>query len=185
MNASSRQTWVLFCMTGFDVRACNLTLEKASELVGIAKSNVETAKDIIKLIPGAVLKNEKTNKQDFAAIYAEAHQAGMNAGNNHNPTPMTVCQRANPLDDNSQITKVYAPVMSGVCGFAWISFKGNTAWAKWAKKNADAHTAYGGGLNIWVHQFGQSMECKEKYADAFSQVLNKHGIKAYAGSRMD
>jgi hypothetical protein len=75
--------------------------------------------------------------------------------------------------------------MGGVCGFAWVQFKGNTAWAKWAKQNAGARSAYQGGLNIWVHQFGQSMECKEKYAYAFADVLNKHNIKAYASSRMD
>ena len=37
----------------------------------------------------------------------------------------------------------------------------------------------------WWQEFGQSVEQKEAYADAYADVLQKYGIKAYAGSRLD
>ena len=122
--------------------------------------------------------------EDFAGIYKEAHEAGMAAGNAATPTPMVVQQHANPLDDASTVTQQWA-VPDGVCGFAMISFAGNTKWGRWAKTNTKAHPAYGGGLSIWVPYFGQSMERKSAYASAFSAVLNKHSIKATSSCRMD
>jgi hypothetical protein len=124
---------------------------------------------------------------DFQAIYKEAESAGLLAGTSHEPTPMIVQERANPLDDNSAIVKTYEPIMSGVCGFSWVNIKpGNCAFARWLKKQKIVdRVAYEGGYNIWCHEFGQSMERKEKYTGAFANVLRKYGIKAYSVSRMD
>lgn len=46
---------------------------------------------------------------------------------------------------------------------------------------------YYGGVSIWVGGFGQSVQRKEAYANAFAEVLNERveGVRAYAGSRMD
>lgn len=78
-------------------------------------------------------------------------------------------------------------VPQGVCGFAWVNIRpGNSSFARWCTKNSKGRpNSYEGGVNVWVHQFGQSMECKEAYARAFAAVLTEAGIKAYAGSRMD
>jgi hypothetical protein len=123
---------------------------------------------------------------DFAAIYAEANEAGYWAGTNHEPTPMVVQQHTNPLNDNSPVVQQWN-VPSGVCGFAWVNVRPATcAFARWLKKTGKVqHVAYEGGYNIWCSEFGQSMERKEKWASAFASVLQKNGIKAYSRSRMD
>jgi hypothetical protein len=127
----------------------------------------------------------KTNKSaEFEAIYNEAHQAGMAAAQAKVPTPMVVQQHGDVGNDNSPVVKQWV-VTGGVCGFAWIQFPGNTAWAKWCKAKGYAREAYPKGYSIWVHYFNQSMELKETYGQAFAAVLRSHGIKAYAGSRMD
>ena len=108
---------------------------------------------------------------DFKVLYDKAHDAGMAAAKDVVPAPMFI--------------NGYAPVMDGVCGFAWVHFKGNTAFGKWAKKVGVAKKAYPNGLMIWVGDFNQSMTRKEAYASEFSKVLRAEGVDAYARSRMD
>ncbi len=118
-------------------------------------------------------------------IYQEAHEAGMKAGQACIPQPMTVGQHANMLDDKSEVVKSWY-VPQGVCGFAWIKVRpGNCSFAKWLKENNKGRNGYDGGVDIWVHEFGQSMEMKEAFAHAFSDVLQKYGINAQSDSRMD
>ncbi len=77
-------------------------------------------------------------------------------------------------------------VADGVCGFAWIKIRpANSSFALWAKKAGIAKPAYGGGLQIWVSGYGQSMQKKEAYAAAYAKVLSEAGIKAHSESRMD
>jgi len=122
---------------------------------------------------------------DFQKIYDDAHKAGMKAGEDCIPTPMTVVQHANMADDKSAVVKQWH-IPQGVCGFAWIKIRpANCSFAKWIKKNNLGRNGYDGGIDIWVHEFGQSMEMKEAYANAFAVVLEFYGIKAFSGSRMD
>ena len=122
---------------------------------------------------------------NYQAIYQEANDAGLAAGVACVPHPMIVSQHANMMDDKSAVTKQWY-VSSGVCGFAWIVVRpGNCGFAKWLKANGKAHTHHAGGVAVWVSEFGQSMEQKEAYARAFAKVVEKHGIKACADSRMD
>lgn len=107
---------------------------------------------------------------DFAAIAREAHEAGMKAAEEANVQMIGVQGYAGSFP---------------ICGFAWIRFPGNTAWGRWAKKNAGASKAYPTGLSIWVSQFNQSVDRKYAYARAYANVLNSHGIKAHADSRLD
>jgi hypothetical protein len=101
------------------------------------------------------------------------------------PTPMVVQAHANMADDASPVVQQWV-IPQGVCGFAWVNIKpGNCGFAKWMVSQKLASKAYEGGVSHWVHKFGQSMELKEAYAQGFACVLNAHGIKAYAGSRMD
>ena len=74
---------------------------------------------------------------------------------------------------------------SGMCGFAWVVFKGNTSFGRWALKNKLARKAYSGGLHLWVSAYEQSYDRKSAYAAAFAEVLRKHGIDAYADNRLD
>jgi len=119
-------------------------------------------------------------------IHDEAHNAGMQAGESCQPTPMMVVQRSNPFDDNSPIVKSWEPVQDGVCGFAWINVRpGTCSFARWASKQDLAHKSYYGGVDIWVPFFNQSMTRKEAYAAAYANVLRSHGIDARSMSRMD
>ena len=100
--------------------------------------------------------------------------------------PMVVQEHASMIDDNSPVVKSYF-VSDGCCGFGWINVKpGNSAFAKWLKEKELARPdSYDGGVKIWVHQFNQSMQKKETYAYAFADSLKSHGVRAFAGSRMD
>lgn len=122
---------------------------------------------------------------DFAAIHKQAHEAGHAAATGMTPTPMIV-GTAIGLSDRIDPTKPTYFVDDGVCGFAWIAFKGNTAWGRWAKKQGLARSHYPSGLCIWVRDYNQSMQRKEAYANAYARVLQANGITdAYPGSRMD
>ena len=120
-------------------------------------------------------------KPGFAQLHEQAHEVGMKAGTDALPSPMVVSEadiQGNPVGKSWFVSE-------GACGFAWVAFKGNTAWGKWAKKQGIASTASPKGLQIWVDQFNQSMTRKEAYARAYAGVLREAGIDAYSGSRMD
>ena len=75
------------------------------------------------------------------------------------------------------------------CGFAWVTVHGvklNTKLGK-ALKAAGFAKAYGGGIQLWnpSGSYTQAITAKEVGAEAYAEVLQKAGIKAYAGSRMD
>jgi hypothetical protein len=122
---------------------------------------------------------------DFESLYNKAHAAGMLAAGNHIPTPMIVQQHENMMNDNSPVVKNYF-CSGGVCGFAEIIIKPATcAFVRYLKSRKIGRNYYYGGWSIWVYEFGQSMELKEKYADAFAKVLKEYGINASSMSRMD
>lgn len=129
---------------------------------------------------------------DFQKLVNQAHWAGMVAGKALKPTPMVVQEHANVLDDSSPVVQSWT-VNSGVCGFAWVQTNehGNSKFVKFLKAESgkgvlDGKKAYYGGYYVtWVSEFGQSMEQKEAYADAFAVVLQEAGLNCYSGSRMD
>lgn len=184
-SASPGQTFALFCASGYDVRGCTLSRERASELLDSSKRDVAATIRAIAALPGAVFKREIKPKQDWQALYDKARAAGLAAGNGATVTPMVVCQHENVADDSSPVAKSYF-VADGVCGFAWITIRpGNCSFAKWLAANDLARKSYGGGVSIWVHEFNQSLSRKEVFAHAFADVLSEAGIKATPGSRMD
>jgi hypothetical protein len=120
-----------------------------------------------------------------AVLYAAAHNAGNAAVESATIQPMIVQQRANPLNDSSDLVKQYY-VEDGVCGFASIVVKPATSsFAKYLKLNCGARKSYYGGIALSVQAFNQSLQKKEAYAYAFAKVLNEAGINAYVESRMD
>ena len=127
------------------------------------------------------------NNTNPAEIYAEAHSAGMSAGNKCKPTPMIVGQPTTPLGDDIDYEKETWYVGDGVCGFAWVNIKpARGKFVTWMKKNnVGRKDNYYGGWTVWVSGFGQSMARKEDYARAFSKVLGDYGITAHSMSRMD
>jgi len=117
----------------------------------------------------------------FASIHKVAHSAGLEAGMNALPEPMTVTEAdlmGNPIGRSWTVSE-------GACGFAWVTFAGNTPWGRWAKAQGIASKGYPKGLQIWVSEFNQSVDRKEAYAQAYAKVLREHGIEAYAQSRLD
>ena len=117
----------------------------------------------------------------FASIHKVAQGFALEAGTNALPEPMTVCEAdlmGNPIGRSWTVSE-------GACGFAWVTFAGNTPWGRWAKAQGIASKGYPKGLQIWVSEFNQSMARKEAYAYAYAKVLREHGIEAYAHSRMD
>lgn len=122
---------------------------------------------------------------NFEALYNKANEAGKAAVAGFTPTPMVVGTASSFFSDKIDHNKPVYTVPDGVCGFAWIKFKGNTPFGKWAKKTGIAKPGYPNGLQIWVSAYNQSMEKKEQYAQAFAKVLKENGIDAYADSRMD
>ena len=124
-------------------------------------------------------------KIDLAALYAAAHNAGNAAVQSATIAPMVIQQRANPLNDRSDLVKQYY-VEDGVCGFASIIVKpANSAFAKYLALNCGARKSYYGGISLSVQAFNQSLQKKEAYAHAFAEVLTAAGIKAHVESRMD
>lgn len=189
-KATPKQTFCLYKMLGMDVRPLQLTLGDASKMISEAKQNgTENLRAYIsemmkQKFPNGVPVVENKAKQ-YADIYKEAMKAGLEAGNAHNPTPMVVQQHANMFDDNSPVVQQWK-IDGGVCGFAWVHLsKANTSFAAWCRKNKIGGKSYYGGWDISCHEFGQSMERKEKWAAAFANVLSSHGITAYMQSRMD
>lgn len=141
---------------------------------------------------GSTTKVQPSKDAINQAIYDEAHAAGMAAAKKCVPTPMIVTEHENAWDDSSPVVKQYAPIMGGVCGFAWVNVRpGVCSFARWASKRDLGYAdSYYGGYTIYVHGtdfpgFEQSMEIKEAYAGAFAAVLRSHGINASARSRMD
>ena len=122
---------------------------------------------------------------DNQTIYAQANDKGNAAVQMTTVAPMVVQQRENPLNDGSSLVREYF-VADGVCGFASVTVKpANSKFAKYLIANGLGRKGYGGGVCMSVRQFNQSLTKKEAYAYAFASVLNEHGIKAYAESRMD
>ena len=122
-----------------------------------------------------------------ATVYAEAHAAGMAAGNGCKPIPMVVGTPTTPLGNDIDYEKETYYVADGMCGFAWINIKpARGKFVKYLKDNdIGRKDSYYGGYTIWVSGFGQSLARKESYARAFANHLNKNGITAYSMSRID
>jgi hypothetical protein len=131
---------------------------------------------------------KQVQEDGFQMAWGAACIAGAAAAEAKVPKPMYVVERANPMDDSSPIVKAYEPIADGVCGFAWVNVRpGNSPFANWLKKEGKARKAYGGGVQIWVSAYNQSLEKKEAYANAMEKALEAlvPGVKFYADSRMD
>ena len=76
------------------------------------------------------------------------------------------------------------------CGFAWVDVavtRTNDATAKALSTVGFRKSYRPKTMTLWdpAQHRGQSMDCKEVGAQAYAEVLQKYGIKAYMGSRAD
>ena len=131
------------------------------------------------------IREAKAQRLIIEQHLAEAVALGEAAGNGDNPTPMVVVDSA---------TGQRWDVSGGACGFAWVNVPLNTTLGKAILRKYEgvrggvfsAHKAYGGGVDLWVSGFGQSMSRKEAAAGAVVRYLREKGYeKVYAHSRMD
>jgi len=177
--ASKRQTWAIFCATGYDVRDCEISESTASTLLDQWNNQGDSGKKavfaILEQTDGAVQKRKSTKaKSDHLELFTRAFKAGITAGNAHAPTPMVVQGYENQ------------PIMDGVCGFAWINVRpGTSSFARWLVKEKGCRKSYHGGIDVWIHEFNQSYERKLAAAHAMADVLRKAGINAYGQGRID
>jgi len=132
-----------------------------------------------------VTKTPKLGKLECARIYKEAHEAGVEATKSVQLPQFIVGQPTTPLGNDIDYRKP-TYVLNGLCGFAWVSiFPARGSFVNYLKSKGIGGKAYGGGYEIWISDYGQSVDLKSAYAGAFASVLEKYGIRAYGGSRLD
>ena len=137
-------------------------------------------------------EQERAEKAEhFRKLWKLAREAAMKAGQEAVPTPMIV---GTPTPDTFFAPEGEAKldpgkpqyfVEDGVCGFAWVNVPGNSSFGRWLKKNGYGRKGYPKGIDVSIHEFGQSMQRKEAAARAMAEVLRKGGVKARSQSWMD
>jgi hypothetical protein len=133
---------------------------------------------------------EKKERQDryarFQEVYDRACKNGHAAGRGAETSTMIVSEADFFTSKGLPGGKSWV-VPEGPCGFAWVNiYPATSSFARWLAKNGHASKAYGGGMQIWISDHGQSMQRKEAHARAMAEVLTRDlGVTAYAGSRMD
>jgi len=78
-------------------------------------------------------------------------------------------------------------IMRGLCGFAWVKIKnGKSSLARFMVKEKLADKGTYGGVEVWVGDFGQSVDMKAAYASAYARKLSElSGEEAFSQSRLD
>jgi hypothetical protein len=134
----------------------------------------------------AASASPKFTKAQARSLFANAHLAGLAAGNGATPTPMVVGTPTSILSNDIDHSKRTYYVSEGACGFAWVLIHpGGSSLARQARALGVGSRAYGGGVSIWVHDHGQSVDRKERHAHAYASVLREHGVEAFSQSRLD
>jgi hypothetical protein len=124
----------------------------------------------------------------FRIIWEEAQAAGQVAGRSLVPVPMVVGSPPpdRPFSNEVDPNQPREFVADGVCGFAWVKIRPATSsFVRWLKSHDMGRKDVYGGWSISVMDYNQSMQKKEAHAQAMAEVFRKHGINAYAQSRMD
>lgn len=140
-------------------------------------------------------QSPRFTERQAATLIARAEAAAKAAFESATPTPMIVGQPKDPIGslfggdgggiDYSQQTYYVA---GGVCGFAEVNIgKGNTSFARHARKLAGARKAYYGGMEIRpaAGRSSQSYEAKTAACQAYADTLKEAGIPAYVTGRLD
>jgi len=129
-------------------------------------------------------KKKAFTKNQCHNIYVEAYEAGLKAGNEVGVQKFIVGDAIGLSDEIDYSKPTY--VLNGLCGFAWVNIKpARGAFVNYLKARGVGSKGYYGGYEIWVSEFGQSVDRKAAFASAFAEVLKKYGIAAYGASRLD
>jgi len=134
-------------------------------------------------------KERQAFRESLAQTLVNAHMAGRQAAADCEPTPMVVGN-----DDE------YYFVDDGACGFAWVNVSPRNCRTANALKKIGldevpryqwSSVAHEKAVQLWIHDYGQSVERKAAYASAYSEVLaawaaeNDEKAKIWSGSRLD
>ena len=113
-------------------------------------------------------------KAFYESVHAAAHAAGWEAAEAAVLPRYVAVQHANPLDDSSEIVKVWDQPFE-LCGFASVQIKGaNKGYGKWVVASGVGRTdSYNGGAAISVFEFGQSHGRKVAYASAYADTVKE------------
>lgn len=131
-----------------------------------------------------VEKKKALTKNQCHNIYVEAYEAGLKAGNEVGVQKFIVGDAIGLSNEIDYSKPTY--VMDGLCGFAWVTISpARGAFVNYLKSRQVGSKGYYGGYEIWVREFGQSVDRKAAFAGAFRDVLAKYGINASVGSRLD
>ena len=131
-----------------------------------------------------VEKKKTLTKNQCHNIYVEAYEAGLKAGNEVGVQKFIVGDAIGLSNEIDYSKPTY--VLDGLCGFAWVNIKpARGAFVNYLKSRNVGSKGYYGGYEIWVREFGQSVDRKAAFARAFADVLAKYGINASVGSRLD
>ena len=108
-------------------------------------------------------------KAFYRSVHEAAVAAGVAAGQAVELPQYVAVERANPLDDSSEIVKVYEQPFE-LCGFAAIQVRGaNKGYGRWVVASGTGKTdSYNGGALVRVSGFGQSHGRKVSYARAYA-----------------
>lgn len=124
--------------------------------------------------------------QEFQALIEKAFAAGRKAGIDCRPIPLIVGQATGKIPEQIDFSKPIHFLDDGACGFGWVKIRPATsAFAKYLKSKGIARPAYNGGIDIWISEFGQSVERKYEMARGIAAVLTEAGYDDCADSRMD
>ncbi len=127
----------------------------------------------------------------FADLFEKAKAAGyvavLAAESNNQIVPMVVGSPPidNPFSNKIDPSQPTYFVADGPCGFAWVNFDGRDPFCRYMKKKDLVRPDYPKGFSYWISEYGQSMQKKEIYANAFARSLQLAGVKCSPRSRMD
>ena len=113
-------------------------------------------------------------KAFYESVHAAAHAAGREAAQAAVLPQYVAVQHANPLDDSSEIVKVWDQPFE-LCGLASVQVKGaNKGYGKWLVSSGTGETdTWNGGACFWVSSFGQSHGRKVAYASAYADTVKE------------
>lgn len=133
------------------------------------------------------LKSVKMGQRESKKLYEKAHFAGRDAIAACVPVPMIVGTAKSLFGTELDYSKPTEYVADGVCGFAWVEIRPSRGgFATWCKaQGIGRYDDYRCCWRISAAERSQSMQKKEAYCVAFSEVLRESGIEAYMTSRMD
>ena len=130
-------------------------------------------------------KKKAIGKRECARIYKEAYEAGLLAGKDADTPQFVVGSPTTALGSDIDFSKK-TYILDGLCGYAWVNISpARGAFVTYLKSIDVGRKGYYGGFEVSVREFGQSVDRKYAFAQAFAEILGKYGIQASAGSRLD